>query len=149
MRNQRAQSAAAINGASLEAALDCYHGGLKGWFVARQYPESRGREVIGNGLPDYLAVSRDRAVCFDAKSYTGVRWPVSLVKPHQAEALDRFQSVGVSAIYLRLPTGDRWLSWEVVGPVFWRWWDTREEGWFGGADGVGVVGCDWVSVVCS
>jgi hypothetical protein len=103
--------------------------------------------VTGTGLPDYLAVSRSLNVMFDAKSCASVRWPVSLVKPHQAEALDRFMSVGQSAIYLRLPTGDRWLPWGRVGPAFWLWWDSRVESYFGAGDGVPVAGCDWVAAL--
>jgi hypothetical protein len=122
-RSPQGQSEAARNGASLEADLDRYHLTLveRGWYVHRKWPAGPQRKV---GPPDYLLVSpTGHPVLFDAKSTKAPRWPVSLLSAHQYADLSRF--TGLAAIYLRLPTGDRWVTMDELGPLWREWWTTK------------------------
>lgn len=147
-RSPAAQASAARNGASLEADLDRFHLTLTaaGWYRHRKWPRGPQRK---KGPPDYLLVSPRRVpVLFEAKSTRAARWAVSLLDSHQYADLRAFH--GVAGVYMRLPSGDRWLPFDIVAPVWLGWYRaglTGAAASFGSDDGYPVVGCDWTPYV--
>ena len=132
-------------GAALERDLDRFHATLKGWYVQRNHP----KDYRTKGPPDYLAL-RGVAVLFDAKNSGGDHWSLHLLKPHQAIALDQFANAGgISALYLRLATGDVFVPWSKVTPRWRTWYATRQADRLTAADGVAVFGCDWTRALDS
>lgn len=139
------------NGDSLEGDLDVFHARLaaKGWYV---HPKAPRGKTIGKKPPDYLLGSpTGRFFQFEAKSVKGSAWGINLLDAHQYAALHAF--TGTAGIYLRLDTGDVWLPWSVVQPV-WRAWYGSPKGANGKRKGVyldashgrRVSGMDWTGV---
>lgn len=137
------------NGAALEADLAVFHATLVEWVVHQQHPRTNGSgRIIGKGAPDFLACCPGHAVLFDAKSTIRATWDVALLEAHQAAHLDRWDRAGLTAgIYLRLPSGDRWVPWDVVGPMWREWWQTKARRYVTAEHGVAVVGCDWTAAI--
>lgn len=143
-RSSASQSAASRNGANLESDLDRYHLTLQadGWYAHKKWPKGPQRK---KGPPDYLLVSpAGRPVLFDAKSTKATRWPVSLLSAHQYADLSRFP--GLAGVYLRLPTGDRWVTMDDLGPLWREWWTTKSPVYLTATSGRPVA-LDWASYV--
>lgn len=131
-------------GAALERDLDAFHRHLRGWYVQRNHAQDRRAK----GPPDYIAIGRDSAVLFDAKSSATDRWSVHLCKPHQAHALDRFDDAGGhAAIYLRLASGDLWVPWPRIRERWRTWYALGVTAHVTRADGIALVECDWPHAV--
>lgn len=140
-RSSASQSSASRNGANLEADLDRYHLTLQadGWYAHKKWPKGPQRK---KGPPDYLLVSPTaRPVLFDAKSTKAAHWPVSLLSAHQYADLSRF--TGLAAIYLRLPSGDRWVPFSLIAPRWLRVFRGGSEEYVEAHEGEPVVGCAW------
>jgi Holliday junction resolvase len=131
-------------GAALERDLDAFHRDLRGWYVQRNHAQDRRAK----GPPDYLAVQSGVAVLFDAKSSATKRWSVHLCKPHQAAALDRFDTAGGhAALYLRLSTGDVWVPWSRARDEWRRWYSRGVAAYLDDRHGVAVANCDWTAAL--
>lgn len=143
------QASAQRNGAALETDLAVFHGGLTDWLVCQQYPRTLNQRVVGKGPPDFLAVHRTQGgVLFDAKSITKRHWPISLLDAHQAAMLGHAERTGNrGAIYLRTSSGDYWIPWPALAPLWDRWWRGREAVTLDGSEGVPVRGMDWTRVI--
>lgn len=144
------------SGAALERDLDAFHVNLssRGWYVQRNHPKDRRTK----GPPDYLATGRFRqlgqkespfvGVLFDAKACKAERWSVHLLKPHQAQAFDRFEaSGGLAGIYLRTALGDAWIAWPDIRSLWRRWYTMGVAAHVGVADGFRCDGGDWTAAV--
>jgi hypothetical protein len=133
-----------------------------GCYCKKNNPPTRrdGAKLVydkkGSKEPDFNACVDGRGILFDCKSVEGDKWAVSLLESHQAVSLDdHARSGGVSGLLIRFRSRgeavDRWLPWADVRERFWGWWDappeTRREAYVYPGEGVGLVGCDWVSVV--
>jgi len=134
-------------GRALEDDLTRFHLRRADIYAHKNNPDiGRGKK----GPPDFTACVNGRGVLFDAKSTREETWPVSLLKPHQATALERFRSAGgVAAIYLRLATGDRWVTWPEFRERWRDWYATGRPHRLSVADGVAVSNCDWPAVIDS
>lgn len=132
-------------GRALEDDLTRFHARHPHLYAHKNNPDiGRGKK----GPPDFTACVDGRPVLFDAKSSRGERWCVDLLAPHQAVALDRFRDAGgIAAIYLRLATGDRWVPWEELRPLWRDWYATKRRHYLDGSAGVAVVGMDWPAVL--
>lgn len=140
------------SGAALERDLDSFHVNLssRGWYVQRNHPKDRRTK----GPPDYLATGRIGegarfvAVLFDAKSCKAEKWSVHLLKPHQAQAFDRFEaSGGVAGLYLRTSVGDAWIAWPDIRSLWRRWYSMSVPAYISVGDGFRCDGGDWTAAV--
>jgi hypothetical protein len=109
-------------------------------------------DANGSKAPDFSACVGGLSVLFDAKSTEADRWPVSLLKAHQAVSLDdHAKAGGVSGLLIRFRSRgeavDRWLPWADVRERFWGWWDTKVGADVYPHEGVGLVECDWVAAL--
>lgn len=138
------------SGAALERDLDAFHVNLssQGWYVQRNHPKDRRTK----GPPDYLALGmvngRATAILFDAKSSKAERWSAHLLKPHQAQAFDAFERAGgFAGVYLRTATGDAWLPWPTIRPLWRRFYTMGVAASFARTDGFECDGGDWIAAV--
>lgn len=136
-----------LSGKALEDDLARFHATVSAAYIQKNHPDvDRGKK----GAPDFVALLSGCAVLFDAKASKSERWSVHLLKPHQANAFDRFNAAGgMSAIYLRFPSGDRWLSWPLVRERWRTWYALGKPQYVESTEGVAVVGCDWIKAVNS
>lgn len=84
----------------------------------------------GDGPPDFMGYLCDsgRAVCFDAKSCAGPRFPLAQIETHQARDLTAFGPMGLPFIALRMGASAWVLPWHnALDSIWWRWSDGLAE----------------------
>jgi len=87
-------------GKALETALEQYHRDMSAsMWVIKMHPKMRtgsGRRMypIGDGPPDFMGFTESLPVCFESKEFSEDSFPLSKLKPHQADYLDRAQTHG-------------------------------------------------------
>lgn len=135
----RAGRAANRHGHGFEGALDglhaAYNAAERAWIVKVPAPykvlgkPTKGRFTAsweGEGPPDYAGAVAGRLVAFDAKQTAADRWGFEALAPHQAQHFDRATKQGAYAFVLLWIEGAVWvLPWEVLGPRWWAWRNTR------------------------
>jgi hypothetical protein len=133
-----------LSGKALEDDLARFHA-TQSAYIQKNHPDvDRGKK----GAPDFLALVSGTAILFDAKACKAERWSVHLLKPHQANAFDRFmQAGGIAAIYLRFPSGDRWLPWPHVRERWRSWYTSGKPQHVESVEGVSIVGCNWIEAI--
>lgn len=83
-----------------------------------------------DGPPDWLVVAHGRAWLLDVKSETGMRFHLSHLPQHQAQAFDAWERQGSTfraGVVVVLDHGAvvAWLPWSWLGARWWRWWATE------------------------
>lgn len=83
----------------------------------------------GSGPVDFMGVVEGRAIAFDAKSSEASRWPLKGLHEHQAQCLDSMALAGaVCGVALSCPSGEYWVPWDALGPLWWSWARSRATG---------------------
>lgn len=117
-------------GADWQAALELRHYQYHKADQARIWPAHPGAKVVrgralfdAKGPPDYFGTISGRLLLFDAKSTEEETWPISLLKPHQAQDLEAADRFGGFA-FLAISVADRRsfvMPWHSMQSLYWTW----------------------------